>query len=247
MSTEDKKFDDFDTLMVYLNESDDQKLTDGILSSPQGCKQLEGLQKDMNTIENKLNEYQTDEQYGSELWNKISDRLDERAQISWFQKFIKQIQQPQFSAVGLVALFAIAVTFYLMGHNQAVVEIDSQKTTNQQLLSQNMQLHLAQTDMFLTQVSNMNTQNNSPVLIRTAESLLASNRIYKNAYANNDNKRLKNLLTELEQVLLEVSNGESKNSRNYISEYANKQLLYKVKSSNQQLKSQLSNQKTTSI
>jgi len=247
MSNEDKKFDDFDTLMVYLNESEDNKLTDEILSSSQGCKQLEGLQNDMNTIEDRINAYQTDEEYGFELWNKISDRLDEYPKLTWVQKIIKHIQQPQFSAVGLVGMFAIAVTFYLMGHNQGAVEINSHKTANQQLLSQNMQLHLAQTDMFLTQVSNMQSQQRSPVLIKTAESLLASNRIYKNAYANNDNKRLKNLLTELEQVLLEVSNGDSKNSHNYISEYANKQLLYKVKSSNQQLKSQLSNQKTTSI
>lgn len=247
MNTEDEKFYDFDTLMVYLNELDDQKLTDEILSSPQGCKQLEGLHVDMNTIENKINEYQIDEEYGSELWNKISDRLDERSKISWLQSFIKQIQKPQFSAVGLVAMFAIAVTFYLMGHKQAVIEIENQQSSNQQLLTQNMQLHLAQTDMFLTQVSNMSSQNNSPILIKTAESLLASNRIYKNAYTNNDNKRLKSLLTELEQVLLEVSNGGSKNPQNYINEYANKQLLYKVKSSNQQLKSQLSNQKTISI
>jgi len=247
MSNKDKKFDDFDALMVYLNESDNQKLAEEILSSPQGCKQLEGLQNDMNTIEDKINEYQTDEEYGSELWNKISDRLEEPTKLTWVQRIIKQMMQPQFSAVGLVAIFVIAVTFYAMGLNQGAVEINSHNTVNQQLLSQNMQLHLAQTDMFLTQVSNMQSQQRSPVLIKTAESLLASNRIYKNAYTNNNNKRLKILLTELEQVLLEVSNGDSNNSHNYISEYANKQLLYKVKSSNQQLKSQLSNQKTTSI
>lgn len=247
MSTEENKFDDFDTLMVYLNEAENQKLTDEILSSIQGCKQLEGLQKDMNIIENKINEFQIDEEYGSDLWNKISDRLDQSPSHTWLQKLIINIQQPRFSAVGLVAMFAIAVTFYLLGHNQAAIINGSQQAPNQQLLTQNMQIHLAQTDMFLTQVSNMKSQENSPVLIKMAESLLASNRIYKNAYSNNDNKRLNNLLIELEQVLLEVSNGQNKNSQRYISDYANKQLLFKVKSSNQQLKSQLSNQQTTSI
>ena len=253
MSTNDKKFDDFEILMVYLNESDDPKLTDEILSSQQGCEQLESLQKDMNIFENKINNYNTEEEYGVGLWNKISDRLDEAPRLTWFQKFIKNMQQPQFSAVGLVAMFAIAATFYLLGQNQAVIEDGLQQVSNQkpppnqQLLAQNMQIHLAQTDMFLTQLSNMQSQQNSPVLIKTAESLLASNRIYKSAFANKDNKRLQNLLSELEQVLTEVSNGQNQHTQKYISDYANNQLLYKVKSSNQQLKAELSNQQTTSI
>jgi hypothetical protein len=246
MSTKDKKFNDFDALMVYLNEADEQKLTDKMLSSPEGCEQLESLQKDMNTIEDKINDYYIDDEYGHDLWNKISDKLDKSSKLTWFQKLIRNIQLQKLSAVGLVAMFAIASTFYLLGQKQATEAINTQQASSQQLLAQNMQLHLAQTDMFLTQVSNMNNQQSSPVLIQTAESLLATNRIYKNAYINNNNKRLKSLLSELEQVLLEISNGENTNSQKYIRDYASTELLYKVKSNNQKLKSQLSKQNSTS-
>lgn len=248
MNIEDNKFKEFDALMAYLNESDNQNTTDEILLSPEGCDQIECLQRDMIAIENKISDYEIDENYGVELWNKISDKLESQPKQNWLQKLFRNIQQSNFSAIGLTGVLAIAATFYLLGNNQAVVDTELPQVSSQNLLAQNMQLHLAQTSMFLTQVSNMSSEQKSPVLIETAESLLASNRIYKSAYMNNDNKRLKNLLTELEQVLLEVSNGESMHSQKYISDYANNKLLYKVKSNNQKLKSELINQKqSTSI
>jgi len=256
MTTNNKdteKFNEYETFLAYLNEAEDQQLTDEILSSKQGCKQLEGLQKDMQAIENNFNEYTLDDDYGSDLWNKISAQLEDNPKPTWLQKLFLQLQQPRFSAVGLVAMFMVAVTFYLLGQNQGGINsgVNSGVISplNQQLLTQNMQLHLAQADMFLTQVSNMQIQQNSAVLVNAAQSLLASNRIYKNAYVNNDNKRLQSLLTELEQVLMEISNGNTQYSQKYIQNYASDELLFKVKSTNQQLKSQLKAQTiaTTSI
>ena len=239
-----EKLDEYEIFLAYLNEAEDQQLTDEILSSKQGCKQLEGLQKDMQTIENNINEYRLDENYGSDLWNKISTQLDDSSKRTWLQKLFQQLQQSRFSAVGLVAMFMVATTFYLLGQNQGTVNSGAINSSNQQLLAQNMQLHLAQADMFLTQVSNMSLQQNSPVLVNAAQSLLASNRIYKSAYVNNDNKRLQSLLTELEQVLMEITNGNTQYSQKYIQDYASDELLFKVKSTNQQLKSQLMAQTT---
>lgn len=247
MKSEKNMNDEFELLMLHLNEIKDKKVVDEILSTKQGCKQLEKLQNDMNNIEQKINQYEIGDEYGSKLWDNIVSRLDAPTKAPLFHQWINSIFRPQFSIFGLVAIFTIAVSFYFIGHNNALIINESNSTTTQRLLAKNMKLHLTQTDIFLTQVSNMSSQYNSPALIKSAESLLASNRIYKNAYTNNDNKRLKNLLIELEQVLLEVSNGDIKNSQNYISEYANNQLLYKVKSSKQQIKSQLSNQQDTSI
>ena len=247
MTTNNKdieKANEYEIFLAYLNEAEDRQLTDEILSSKQGCKQLEGLQKDMQTIENNINEYTLDDDYGSDLWNKISAKLDGTPKQSWIQKLLLQLHQPRFSAVGLLLMFTVAITFYLLGQNQASMSGDTINASNRQLLAQNVQLHLAQTDMFLTQVSNMQSQQHSPVLINAAQSLLASNRIYKNAYANNDNKRLQNLLIELEQILMEVSNGNTQFSQKYIQDYANDELLFKVKSTNQHLKSQLAAQTT---
>ena len=247
MTTNNKdieKYNEYETFLAYLNEAEDQQLTDEMLSSKQGCKQLEGLQKDMQTIENNINEYRLEENYGSDLWNKISTQLDDSPKRTWLQKLFQQLQQSRFSAVGLVAMFMVATTFYLLGQNQGTVNSGAINSSNQQLLAQNMQLHLAQADMFLTQVSNMSLQQNSPVLVNAAQSLLASNRIYKSAYVNNDNKRLQSLLTELEQVLMEITNGNTQYSQKYIQDYASDELLFKVKSTNQQLKSQLMAQTT---
>ena len=246
MKKENNNLNEYDALMIYLNECEDKELVNRTLTSKQGCKQLESLQKDMQTIENNINEYSLNQDYGSDLWNKIADKLENVPKTTWFQRLFIQLQQPKFSAIGLVALFTVASSFYLMGRNQSVVDNDSNQL-NQNLLAQNMQFHLAQTDMFLTQISNMSQQQSSPVLVNTAQSLLTSNRIFKNAYANKGNNRLINLLTELEQVLIEVSNGNRQYSQKYIQDYTNNGLLFKVKSINQQLKSQKTISTTTSI
>jgi hypothetical protein len=227
-----KTFTDYEILMVYLKECEDKQLENDILSSPEACKRLAELEIKMGHIENNLNQGNLAHDYGSQLWNNIVNQLEQPKKLSWFEKLLRMAFRPSFSKVGLVAVFVASVSFYFIGKNQT--ELDSQVNSNQ-LLSQSMQLYLAQTDVYLTQIKNMPTQSHSPMMLTTAKQLLASNRIFKAAISNNKNKQIKRLLTEIEQLLTELANSRPEQPNNYIHDYSS-ELLFKVKSTSNKLK-----------
>jgi hypothetical protein len=123
----------------------------------------------------------------------------------------------------------------VVGFNQATNELNHHETN---LISQNARLHLAQTDVFLTQIKNTPNFSKSAIILTTAKQLLATNRIIKAATNNNsygNDKHMDHLLTQIEQVLIEISNSSSSQSNEYMVKY-NKELLFKVKNMNAQLK-----------
>jgi len=233
-----KTFSDYEILMVYLKECEDKQLEHEILSSPQACKQLAELERQMSFIENNLNHENLVDDYGLQLWNKIAPQLEASKPVNLWQKLSQVIISPSFSEVGIVAVFVASISFYFIGHNQALLEKDN---GNSQLLAQNIQLHLVQTDIFLTQIKNMPEMSQSPMMITTAKQLASSNRIFKAASRNSDDKQISRLLTEIEQVLIEISNSSVDQPKNYLYDY-NKELLFKVKNMNKQLQTN-----TTSI
>ena len=238
-----KTFTDYEILMVYLKECEDKQLENDILSSPEACKRLAELEIEMDHIEDNLNNDNLADDYGSQLWNNIASKLDEPQQLSWFNKLSRFILTPNFSKTGLAALLIASVSFYFIGHNQA--ELDNQNNNNQ-LLAQSMQLYLAQTDVFLTQVKNSPNQSHSPLMLTTAKQLLSTNRIFKAANTNRQDKQMSRLLTEIEQVLTEFSNSSAQQPKNYLYDYTN-ELLFKVKSTKKQLKGQQVKKQTTAI
>ena len=241
MKNSSKQFTDYDLLMVYLNECEDKELQQQILSSASACRRLEQLEKDMNSIETTINPIDTDNEYGHQLWNKISNQLHQPEKLNLFERTKLKLFAPQFSFVGLAAVFVASLTFYILGANQNSPIVDENNISNQ-LLAQNIQFHLAQSDIFLTHVSNMPEQSQTPMMLNTARLLLSSNRIFKSAIANNqytnepNNQHINQLLIELEQVLTEISNSSPEQKQQQVYDFTNDQLLYKVKSINQQLK-----------
>ena len=99
MKKQNGKFSEYDTLMIYLDECQDQELINEILSSQEGCKQLENVKRDMQIIEENINYLILDEDYGSNLWNKISDKLQltpNQRNNNWFRHFYLKLIQPRF-------------------------------------------------------------------------------------------------------------------------------------------------------
>ena len=229
-----KTSSDYEILMVYLNECEDKQLKHDILSSPEACKRLAELEIQMSHIEEKLNHNNLADDYGSQLWNNIATKLEEPEQPKWFGKMSNWLHQSNFPKVGLVAVFVASVSFYFIGHNQA--EIDNQ-INNSELLSKSMQLYLAQTDVFLTQIKNTSNQSQSPLMVTTARQLFSSNRIFKAAVNKQEDKQINRLLTEIEQVLTEYTNSSPQQPKNYLYDF-NNELLFKVKSTNKMLKTQ---------
>ena len=79
----------------------------------------------------------------------------------------------------------------------------------------------------------MPEQAQSAMMVNTAQNLLLTNRIFKTALRDSQNTQTQQLLTELEQVLTEISNNTQPKQQLY--EFTNQQLLYKVKTFNKKI------------
>lgn len=226
-------------LMVLFNEAD-QKDTDEVLQSPAACAQLDQMEADMQSIEKALNEQHLPTDYGQQLWHQIADQLitpeSTQATNNWWQKLQNLMLQPQFSLASFAMVAALVLVAFVAGRQQGTNGIDGQ--LQEQLLAQNIQLHLTQSEIFLTQVSNGNGGQNMQA---TAQRLLSSNRIFKQALTNHDSLLTQHILQNLEPVLLEYANSPSQQIHgqqpraNWVADNSSNDLLFQIKAMKQQL------------
>ncbi len=236
--------DDEKLIMIYFNEAD-QKDIDDCLKSSEACDQLDQLEADMNAIESAPEQHQLPADYGQQLWNKIADQLESpdvstSEQESWWQKLQQMLMMPQFSLASFALVMGLVMVAFYAGQRQTGLTIDNQ--LQEQLLAQNIQLHLTQSEIFLTQVSNSNGSFNSQ---STAQRLLSSNRIFKQALANYDGQFTSQLLQDLEPVLLEYANGAAVGNPNqthgqqpqvnWVKDSQSNDLMFQIKTMKQQL------------
>ncbi|MFC3194934.1 hypothetical protein ACFODZ_11850 [Marinicella sediminis] len=226
-------------LMIYFDEADKADI-DACLKSPDSCRQLDQLEADMTVIEQAQDQqHQLPEDYGQQLWNQIADRLPEtpgnaKSPAHFWQRLMNGLVQPQYSLAGMAMVVGLVLVAYIAGRQQS--DLSSGDALQQQLLAQNIQLHLTQSEIFLTQVSNGNGLANAS---STAQRLLTSNRIFKQALAGNDGQFTQQLLQELEPVLLEYANGAPAQTQqpeaNWVSDQNDRQLMFRIKAMKQQL------------
>ncbi len=237
--------DDEKLLMIYLNEADQQEI-DECLASPEKCEQLDQLEADMNAIEHIQNQHELPDDYGQQLWNKIADKLvieETNKPVSehngWLHKCRTWLFQPQFSLASLAGVMVLLMVAFIAGKQQGNEGINTE--LREQLLAQNIQLHLTQSEIFLTQVSNGTGTFNGQA---TAQRLLSSNRIFKQALTHYDGQFAEQILTNLEPILLEYANGaptyDQSDSRqqpqaNLVNSSNGKDLMFQIKAMKQQL------------
>lgn len=235
-----KHIDDEKLLMVYLGEAN-QKDIDAVLQSEKACEQLDQLEADMNAINNASNDHQLPDDYGQQLWSQIADRLEppltqEVSNPSWLQKLLSYFMQPQFSMASFVLVAGLVMVAFYAGKQHQNPAFSGQ--IQEQLLAQNIQLHLTQSEIFLTQVSNGNSNSNSQV---NAQRLLASNRIFKQALANYDGQYTQQILQNLEPVLLEYANNPANQihgqqpTANWVNNSLSNDLIFQIKTMKKQL------------
>ena len=245
----DEPISDKDLLMIYFKEAKQQEVDD-CLKNTDSCQRLDQLEADMNTIEQAQEpgnaQHQLPEEYGQRLWNQIADKLvvketkEQPQPNNWLQQLKSLVMVPQYSlaSFGLVAAM-LMVAFYAGRQNNDVgLGVDLQE----QLLAQNIQLHLTQSEIFLTQVSNDNGSYNSQA---TAQRLLSSNRIFKQALATHEGQFTNQLLQDLEPILLEYANDSSGGTpnqnhgqqpqANWVSDSKSNDLMFQIKAMKQQL------------
>lgn len=239
-----KHKDDEKLLMIYFNEAD-QKTVDDCLKSADTCDLLNQLEADMNAIDSAPEHHELPADYGQQLWNQIADQLETTEQTttqttSWWQKRLHSLMMPQYSLASLALVMGLVVVAFYAGQRQTGMTIDNQ--LQEQLLAQNIQLHLTQSEIFLTQVSNGNGSYDSQA---TAQRLLSSNRIFKQALANHDGQFTSQLLQDLEPILLEHANGEYNGNPNqthgqqpqpnWVNDSKSNDLMFQIKTMKQQL------------
>ncbi len=229
-----KHTDDEKLLMIYFNEAE-QKDIDECLRSPAACEQLDQLEADMNAIEHAQNQHDLPDDYGQQLWSQIADKLEPKkhANSNWITHIKNMFLVPQYSLASFVAVVGLVVVAFIAGRHQTDDVFNKQ--LQEQLLAQNIQLHLTQSEIFLTQVSN-NSQINSQM---TAQRLLSSNRIFKRALVNYEGQFTSQLLTDLEPILLEYANGAPAQSKqpqaNWVTDNKSSDLMFQIKAMKQQL------------
>lgn len=237
--------DDEKLLMIYFNEAKQEDI-DQCLDSPKTCEQLEQLEADMKTIENAQDQHDLPADYGQQLWLQIADKLvpEEANQgtekTSWFQSLKNMWLVPQYSLASFATIMALFVLAFYTGRQQHNEVMGN--GLQELLLAQNIQLHLTQSEIFLTQVSNDNSSYNSQA---TAQRLLSSNRIFKQALANHEGQFTNQLLQDLEPILLEYANGTPASSpnqthgqqpgANWVSDTQSNDLMFQIKAMKQQL------------
>jgi len=164
-------------------------------------------------IEQAQDQQDLPDDYGQQLWHKIADQLQPeknhapKEQVNWLQRLKDALLMPQYSIASMVLVTGLVMVAFFAGRQQSSTDAFGGHL-QEQLLAQNIQLHLTQSEIFLTQVNNgggINTQ-------ATAQRLLTSNRIFKQALANHKGQFTSQLLQNLEPVLLEFANQSLDNS-----------------------------------
>ena len=199
-------------LLTYFKEATQQEVDEN-LKDAQFCRELDRLEADMNTIEQiqLQNQAHMPEDYGQQLWHQIADKLvveqpnvsEKSSQwVNWLQKIKNWVLIPQYSLASFAVVIGLVMVAFYAGKQQESFGMDVK--LQEQLLAQNIQLHLTQSEIFLTQVSNSSGSYNNQA---TAQRLLSSNRIFKQALAQHDGQFTSQLLQDLEPILLEYANG----------------------------------------
>ncbi len=248
--TKDECISDEKLMMVFFKEAKQQEVDD-CLKNDETCRRLDQLEADMNAIEQAQSQPDLPEDYGQQLWNQISEKLviepvkGHSKNISWLEKLKNLVLMPQYSLASFaVVVGLVAVAFYAgRQQNDHVLGIDLQE----QLLAQNIQLHLTQSEIFLTQVSNDNGSYNNQAM---AQRLLSSNRIFKQALAKHEGQFTTQLLQDLEPILLEYANDsdDTKSSQgipnqshgqqpqaNWVNDSISNNLMFQIKAMKQKL------------
>ncbi len=240
-----KSTDDEKLLMIYFNEAQ-QKDIDQCLSSAESCEKLDQLEADMKAIDEAQSHHSLPDDYGQQLWNQIADQLvTEKTtlpeqSVNWIQRLKNMFLVPQYSLASFATVMALVMVAFFAGKQQSndLIPADSQEL----LLAQNIQLHLTQSEIFLTQVSNDNGSYNSQA---TAQRLLSSNRIFKQALVRHEGQFTSQLLQDLEPILLEYANGSPTSTPNqthgqqpqvnWVSDAKSNDLMFQIKAMKQQL------------
>jgi len=240
-----KKITDDDLTLLYYGEHDDPSLAARVAGSDELSARFEALGEELSRME-ALAPPERGDDYGAEVWRRISPRLAEARQSSGWGWFTG-LRTPRFSLAGAFSIALVfAVAFFLgregaltgpaptgAGNTQDLVLNDLDPG---QLLATSVSRHLEKLNVTFTQFANSSELSDG--MADRAMDMLLANRLYRQAAESRGDKQLATFLGELEPLLIELAHEAYKNSpatQNRMQQELKDSLLFRIRVMNKQL------------
>ena len=244
-----KHITDEDLTLLYYGEHDDPALAVTVAKSEELSARYDALCADLK-LADAYQPPQRGDDYGAEVWQRISPRLDteDTRSTGRLSGWIASLVQPRFSLAGALSIALVAVLAFTLGRNggrevtndptapgaqptMAMADIDSSR-----LLTHSVSDHLEQVNLVLTQF--VNTSETSANETEYATDMLVANRLYRQAAVQQGNHKLAAFLADLEPLLIELAyqaQSGSPATRERMQQEVKDGLLFRVRVMNKQL------------
>jgi hypothetical protein len=244
-----RKITDDDLTLLFYGEHDDPALAALVAESELLSARYDALCSELK-LADAYQPPQRGDDYGSEIWQRISPQLDGGSAKSGnpISTWLSSIFQPRFSLAGALSIVLVAVLAFALGRNGgeeinttpgdlldrtavALAGIDSKR-----LLTHSVSGHLEQVNLVLTQFANASEASVSEA--EYATDMLVANRLYRNAAVSRGNHKLAAFLAELEPLLIEMAHEAQSGSpatRERMQQEVRDGLLFRVRVMNKQL------------
>ncbi len=240
---------DEDLTLLYYGEHDDPALAVKVAESEALSARYDALCDELK-LADAYQPPQRGDDYGAEVWQRISSHLGEEDTKSTgrISAWLASLVQPRFSLAGALSVVLVAVLAFTLGRNGGqeisnepgvlpgatsvvLADIDSGR-----LLTHSVSAHLEQVNLVLTQF--VNTSETSSNDTDYATDMLVANRLYRQAAASEGNHKLAAFLADLEPLLIELAyqaQSGSPATRERMQQEVRDGLLFRVRVMNKQL------------
>jgi len=220
MNEPDKHITDEDLVLLFYGEHDDPALAVTVAESETLSARYEALCQELKRADAYAPPGR-DEDYGAEVWQRISPRLEDRrlARPGGFRTWLSSFMQPRFSLAGALALALVALVAFSLGRQSGPeisgqggpVELVNDSTFSpsladidpNRLLLHSVATHLEQVNRMLTRFVNNSEAGTGEA--DDATDMLVANRLYRRAAQSKGDTKLASFLAELEPLLMELA------------------------------------------
>ncbi|MEM9530949.1 MAG: hypothetical protein AAGA23_08520 [Pseudomonadota bacterium] len=225
--TEQKPVSDFNLLMLYYGEHDDPELATRVAGDPVLRERLAKLEATLKDIE-QAPLPEPDPDLGARTWQKIVPQLQQpsAAPVS-AAGFWHSLLRPRFSAAGLAALLSVGVIAFVVGRSTGPTPVlDAEAVVAQQISD-----HLARAELLFTELAN---SSGDARFQQAAAPLLRANRLYRATPGLEVDPQLRQLLLDMETLLLSLANAAPDEPLDEglesARQYVDQDLLFRVRS-----------------
>lgn len=227
-----KNITDEDLILLFYGEHDDPQLAQQVAASEKLSARFEQLSTELSLTDN-YTPPQRDENYGADVWQRISPQLAEAADgqpgiKGWLSSgWFGQLSAPSISFAGATSLVVVAALAFVIGRQGGQLSVEtapnpqagelvtqaanasgneiptSLSIDSKRLLTSSVASHLEQVNLMLTQFANTSVSTEKDTDYAT--DMLVANRLYRQAATNQGDTQLAGFLASLEPLMIEMA------------------------------------------